>query len=192
MAVDDLTTAISLGAPAVLGHLDPSLVHAKGAIPAFGRVLKATALGSDLYLDLELTDQMADWISQGLYDHVSVSWYDRLDPRNPTPGKLHLRHVGWLGAQPSAMKDLALPKVADIEYSEQNGSDTPSLSVAIEFTESFTEIFTDPLEILMKTKEFAEGDAAASIEEVSTADPVQMLVNILQDGSKGYKGEISE
>lgn len=223
VAVDDVQTAIQLGAPACLGHIDPALVQAKGAMPAFGRVVGAEAAASGLYLDVELTDKMADWIAEGLYDHVSVSWYDANDSRNPTPGRKHLRHLGWLGAEPSAMKDLALPDYADIEYSEGHYEDGSGvyqygeLTTNIEFAEPMTKdksmtaladvtsaAAEDGEATAKQPKEMAEGDEqveataeaggdqelAAPAEE-STVDPVLMLVSILQDGDKGYKGEVS-
>lgn len=184
VAVDDIQTAIQLGAPAVLGHLDPRLVLGKGALPAFGRVLSAEAGTKGLWLDLELTESMAGYMKDGMYDHVSLSWYDRHDSRNPTPGKLHIRHLGVLGREGSSMKDLELPNADLIEFSESTNDDG-SVYQVIELT--------TPLE-------FAESDMDPSVtaedqtsqEAVDeTVDPVQLLISTLSDGPKGYKGEIT-
>lgn len=204
ISVDDVNTAVELGAPAVLGHFDTRTVAAKGAMPAFGKVQSAQADSDGLYLDLELTDKMADWISEGLYDHVSLSWYERDDPRNPTPGKLHIRHIGWLGAEPSAMKDLELPKADLIEFSELPNGETETIvkNVYFSVTDGDKQNMQD-----LKAKEMAEQDqqdmanagATSSADTSGVAgaqqtavDPVLMLVSVLQDGPKGYKGEISE
>lgn len=191
VSVDDVATAVQLGAPVVLGHLDPRSVEAKGAMPSFGKVLNAQQSDEGLTLDVELTDAMAGWLQDELYDHVSLSWYDRDDSRNPTPGKLHLRHIGFLGAEPSAMKDLRLPNAYDLEFCEadvyQNAelimvAQVKAVPAVLEFSESSM--------TSNKSKDMAE--PAETDAESSTVDPVLMMTSIMADGDKGYKGEISE
>lgn len=156
LGVDNLDTAISLGAPAVLGHFDPRTVEAKGAMPAFGSVLKAYAEDNNLYLDVSLTDSMANWLDQGLYDRVSLSWYREDDRNNPTPGKKHIRHIGFHGSQPVSLKNLSLPNVDFLEFSEMT--------------------------IDYEDVEFAEVDGSKARGA---------LITLLEDGPKGYKGEIT-
>lgn len=163
VSVNDVDTAIALGAPVVLGHFDPRTVEAKGIMPAFGSVTRAYAEDSNLYLDVSLTDNMARWIEQGLYGRVSLSWYGANDPRNPTPGKKHIRHLGFHGAEPVSLKNLTLP---DVEF--------------LEFSESM-EIENDDLE-------FAEEDSEMT---TTPANPREALINLLTWGSRGYKGEIT-
>ena len=51
--------------------------------------------------------QFTDWVAAGRYKKRSASFYTADHPSNPTPGKPYLRHVGFLGAQPPAVKGLA-------------------------------------------------------------------------------------
>ena len=44
---------------------------------------------------------------QGAYKKISASFFSTDSPRYPAPGTLYLRHVGFLGAQPPAVKGLA-------------------------------------------------------------------------------------
>jgi len=45
-------------------------------------------------------------VDAGRYKFRSASFYEPNDPSNPTPGSWHLKHVGWLGAQPPSVKGL--------------------------------------------------------------------------------------
>jgi hypothetical protein len=49
----------------------------------------------------------ADQVKAGAYKKVSASFWRPDAPGNPTPGSWALRHVGFLGAQPPAVKGLA-------------------------------------------------------------------------------------
>lgn len=208
--------AVALGAPAVLGHFDPRTVEAKGALPSFGTVQAARAEGDDLYLDVSLTDDLANWIDNGMYDRVSLSWYDRDDRRNPTPGKLHVRHIGFHGFTPVVMKELQdLPEIefgegancltCPINMSEQPDTMAKKMPAA---TDPAKDELEQPAAGVAQDAEpeleAAEGDEAVATAEPAVApdagedeatdaaiDPVLMLVSVLQDGDKGYKGEIT-
>ncbi|WP_345195520.1 hypothetical protein, partial [Kistimonas scapharcae] len=45
-------------------------------------------------------------VKEGRYKKVSASFYTPESPSNPVPGVYYLRHVGFLGAQPPALKGL--------------------------------------------------------------------------------------
>jgi hypothetical protein len=58
------------------------------------------------YAEKDLLPEFAEMLARKLYKKRSLALYTRDDLRNPTPGKLHLRHVGYLGAQVPAIKGL--------------------------------------------------------------------------------------
>jgi hypothetical protein len=52
-------------------------------------------------------------VKAGAYKKVSASFYPKDHPNNPTPGVYALRHVGFLGAQPPAVKGLKPTEFAE-------------------------------------------------------------------------------
>ncbi|MFV2030789.1 2-oxoacid:acceptor oxidoreductase, partial [Neisseria sp. S1] len=64
----------------------------------------------------------AGLVKAGRYKKVSASFYPPGSPSNPVPGKWYVRHVGFLGAHPPAVKGLAPINFADgeqfVEFSE--------------------------------------------------------------------------
>lgn len=92
-------------APLVLGH------PATDA-PAYGQVLGLKAQGSLLYADVDASDELVGLVRKGSYIRVSASFYSPQAPNNPTPGAYYLRHVGFLGATPPAVKGLEPPSFA--------------------------------------------------------------------------------
>ena len=48
----------------------------------------------------------AELVNDGKFKKVSACFYEADAPANPKPGSLYLRHVGFLGAQPPAIKGL--------------------------------------------------------------------------------------
>lgn len=87
-------------APLVLGH-------PRDNAPAYGWAQKVTARGSSLFAAVDqLEPSFAEAVREGRYKKVSASFYKPSSPANPTPGKYYLRHIGFLGAQPPAVKGL--------------------------------------------------------------------------------------
>lgn len=68
-------------------------------------------------------------VRAGRYKKLSASLYAPDSPANPSPGAWYLRHVGFLGAQPPAIKGLAPVNFAagdeegtvTVEFSEEMG-----------------------------------------------------------------------
>jgi hypothetical protein len=87
-------------APVVIGHPETD-------DPAWGWVLAASAEPDGLWLDVELLPEMADLVRRGAYRNISVSMWMPEAPGNPTPGVWALKHLGFLGAAPPAVKGLA-------------------------------------------------------------------------------------
>ena len=96
-------------APIVVGH--PSL-----NAPAYGWVGSLKAENGTLYADFaQVDDDFAELVRKGRYKKVSASFYPPNHPSNPQPENWYLRHVGFLGAHPPAVKGLAAIDFADDE-----------------------------------------------------------------------------
>jgi hypothetical protein len=94
-------------APVVVGH-------PKDNGPAFGWVKGLRVQGDKLIAKLhECNSDFVDLVRDKAYKKVSASFYTPQSPSNPTPGKWALRHVGFLGAMPPAIKGLAGVEFAD-------------------------------------------------------------------------------
>lgn len=63
----------------------------------------------------DIDPQFAELVKNRRYSKVSASFYCPDSPGNPTPGKYYLRHVGFLGAQPPAIKGLKSVSFAEDE-----------------------------------------------------------------------------
>lgn len=95
-------------APIVIGH------PAHNA-PAYGWV-KSLAFADGLDAEPQQVDPaFAEMVDQGRFKKISASFYSPDSPQNPVPGVYYLRHVGFLGAQPPAVKGLRQPEFADGE-----------------------------------------------------------------------------
>lgn len=96
-------------APYVIGH-------PKTDDPAYGwaGAVEFDAKDGKLYsVDKDVFPAFADIVNAGLYNKKSASFYQPEHPNNPTPGKWYLRHVGFLGATPPAIKGLKSASFAD-------------------------------------------------------------------------------
>lgn len=101
-------------APAVLGH-------PKDNGPAYGWVEKLEFTGGKLYAHVkECATEFAEWLEAGFYKKVSPSFY--------ADGKL--RHVGFLGAQPPAIKGLPA-----FEFASGDDGETYEFGEATEFAD---------------------------------------------------------
>lgn len=95
-------------APLVLGH--PAV-----DAPAYGAVQSLRADGANLFAEAAVGDTLAEKVRKGEYLRVSSSFYSPASANNPMPGSWYLRHVGFLGAMPPAVKGLEPPDFADAE-----------------------------------------------------------------------------
>jgi hypothetical protein len=94
-------------APVVVGH-------PKDNGPAFGWVKGLRVQGDKLLAKLhQCNSDFVDLVRDKAYKKVSASFYTPQSPSNPTPGQWSLRHVGFLGAMPPAIKGLAGVEFAD-------------------------------------------------------------------------------
>ena len=96
-------------APAVIGH-------PKDNAPAYAWVKRLNLEGDTLKAELTQIDQnFAEMVEAGRFKKISASFYLANSPHNPKPGYLYLRHVGFLGAMPPAVKGLRNPEFSDNE-----------------------------------------------------------------------------
>lgn len=108
-------------------HEAPIVVgHPRHDLPAYGWV-KSLSAGSDgLTADPAQVDAaFSELVQAGRFKKVSASFFPPNSPNNPVPGVWYVRHVGFLGAQPPAVKGLRQIEFADadddivtVEFSE--------------------------------------------------------------------------
>lgn len=87
-------------APIVVGH-------PRDDLPAYGWIKRLTVRGDTLVAQPhQVEPQFAAMVRDGRFKKVSVSFWSPEHPSNPTPGRLALKHVGFLGAAPPAVAGL--------------------------------------------------------------------------------------
>lgn len=107
-------------APIVAGH--PAL-----DAPAYGWIEKLHASGRNLLAQPHQVDvQFAELVRDHRYKKISAAFYSPGCTGNPVPEQYYLRHVGFLGAHPPAVKGLK-----DAAFSEEPGDGV----ITIEFAE---------------------------------------------------------
>lgn len=112
----DLQAAVEAYDPAL--HEAPVVVgHPKDNLPAYGWVQSLSfSEGGVLMAALDQVDaSFAELVNAGRFKKVSAAFYLPDSPSNPKPGAYYLRHVGFLGAQPPAVKGLKSASFADAE-----------------------------------------------------------------------------
>jgi hypothetical protein len=111
-------------APLVLGHPADN-------IPEYGEADALFVNGDALYAQATVSDALQEMVKAGSYKYVSPSFIAPNSPHNPTPGAYYLRHIGFLGAQPPAVKGMAAPAFAEcsgaLNFSECFGIQTASV-----------------------------------------------------------------
>jgi len=96
-------------APIVVGH-------PKDNGPAFGWIDALEFNESGLHAKpRQVNGDFAEQVQNGAYKKVSASFYAPDAPSNPTPGTYYLRHVGFLGAMPPALKGLEAVQFSETE-----------------------------------------------------------------------------
>lgn len=107
----DLAATVAAYDPAV--HEAPIVVgHPRDNAPAYGWVKKLEfAEGALVAHADELDPDFAEMVKAGRFKKRSASFYAPDAKANPKPGVYYLRHVGFLGAQPPAVKGLK-----DVEF----------------------------------------------------------------------------
>jgi len=97
-------------APLVIGH--PALDD-----PAQGWAKSLAVQPRGLYAEPEkVAAEFGEAVNAGRYGAISAKFYRPDEPSNPVPGVWYLRHIGFLGAMPPAVKGLDAP-----EFAEEDG-----------------------------------------------------------------------
>lgn len=111
----DLTATVLAYDPA--RHEAPLVIgHPRHDAPAAGWVQSLSASNEGLIATPTQVDPaFADLVGKGSFKKISASFYHPDAPNNPVPGVYYLRHVGFLGAQPPAVKGLRPIELADGE-----------------------------------------------------------------------------
>jgi len=97
-------------APIVIGH-------PRTDDPAYGWI-KGLAYNEQTGVEAEphqVNQDFADMVNGGAFKKISASFYTPDSPVNPVPGVYYLRHVGFLGAQPPAIKGMRAPSFSEGE-----------------------------------------------------------------------------
>lgn len=110
----DLQASVDNYDPAL--HEAPIVIgHPKDNGPAFGWVNSLSFHEGNLdAIPQQVNEDFAEMVAKGSFKKVSASWYAPDAPSNPKPGAFYLRHVGFLGAMPPAIKGLQ-----GVEFSEE-------------------------------------------------------------------------
>ncbi|UZE21845.1 phage protease [Pseudomonas sp. B21-056] len=111
----DLAATVAAYDPAL--HEAPMVIgHPKHDAPAAGWIKSLTATAQGLIAEPQQVDAaFAEQVAKGSYKKISASFYHPDAANNPAPGVYYLRHVGFLGAQPPAVKGLRPIELADGE-----------------------------------------------------------------------------
>lgn len=111
-------------APVVVGH--PEKDH-----PAYGWGLSLAVRADGLWADVEITPELAESVRAGHYGAVSVSLWPPGHPASPQPAGWSLKHIGFLGAVPPAVKGLV-----PLSFSAAAETGAVSVDIHLEYTMS--------------------------------------------------------
>ena len=99
-AIAEAYDASKFKAPIVAGH-------PKDNDPAFGWIERLEYRDGGLYAHpIEVNEDFAEAVKSGAFRNVSASFYLKGSASSPDPESTYLRHVGFLGATPPAIKGL--------------------------------------------------------------------------------------
>lgn len=154
-------------APLVIGH-------PKTEDPAWGWVKSLSFADGHLYAEPgdDLDPEFAEMVNQGKFKKVSASFYAPDAPNNPAPGVYYLRHVGFLGAQPPALKGMKNASFADGEEGVIEFADWDQMTIA--------NLFRRLREMLIA--KFGVGDADKHLPEYEINS---LQINAAQDDDRG-------
>lgn len=166
-----LRAAVAAYSPAV--HESPIVVgHPKDNGPAYGWIESLSfdeSTGEIVATPTQVDAAFSEMVEAGRFKKRSASWYLPDSPNNPTPGTLYLRHVGFLGAQPPAVKGLK-----EVSFSEGDAT--------VEFSDSRERwAFGNIAEMLRNVREWMIGKA--SQEEADKALP-NYLIDAVADAAR--------
>lgn len=141
----DLKTMAAVYDPALRGA-PLTIGHPKDDKPDLGRVTGLIERGGNLYAEAEVSDALVGKVRSNQFKSVSASFFHPRNPSNPMAGSgrggaYYLKHVGFLGATPPAVKGMmplsfsesptdmcfsesvAPPSFAEVDMSQFEGMD---------------------------------------------------------------------
>ena len=147
-------------APIVIGH--PST-----DAPAYGWVKRLVASADGLQAEVDqLDNKFIALVKAGKFKKISASFYPPASPQNPVPGKYYLRHVGFLGAQPPAVKGLE-----QVAFSENDQFVTIESEHTMETTSKLDQI-------IQMLKNFMKNQLPESDQTVKASDKTELAENM--------------
>ena len=125
ITADDLKASAAAYNPEL--HEAPIVIgHPTGEAPAYGWIESFAVQGDDFIANpTQVNPDFAELNNSGAFKKRSMSFYHPENKANPAPGVWYPRHLGFLGAQPPAVKGLR-----DFNFQEDEGD-----SITIEFGE---------------------------------------------------------
>lgn len=123
----DLAATASAYDPAL--HEAPLVIgHPKTDDPAYGWTKSVAVAADGLFaVPHEVQPAFSELVDSKAFKKISAKFYGKDDPANPVPGVYYLRHIGFLGAQPPAIKGLK-----GIEFSDAGDG----IEFELEFSEA--------------------------------------------------------
>jgi hypothetical protein len=173
-------------APIVIGH--PTLTA-----PAYGWVKQVAVEDGSLYAYVGQVDaSFAEAVNEGRYKKRSASIFLPNSPGNPKPGHHYLRHIGFLGATPPAVKGLG-----DVNFAENTGGEDAFVDFAFDEDNTNPSNPTNPEEKPMdkpnnpaKPDENREADFAA--REAALAERENKLKEKEQAQAQAEKAQVQQ
>ncbi|TBB88262.1 peptidase [Rhizobium ruizarguesonis] len=169
---------------AIAAGYDPSVYeapivvgHPKQDAPAYGWIKSLSLRSGRLVAEpKDLDAAFSDLVKDGKFKARSAAFYSPDSPNNPTPGAYHLRHVGFLGAEPPAVKGLKA-----VEFSD---ADDMLVFADLEFAdwrqvwmlENVTRLFRNLRDYFIETKDIATADKI--VPQFSIDDLTQSVADL--------------
>lgn len=162
--------AIAAGYDPALHEAPLTVGHPAHDRPAYGWVGAVQVMpdGRLAITPRDVEPQFAEMVAARRFPKRSAAFYPPTHPKNPTPGRWYLRHVGFLGAQPPAIAGLRDVQFADdaagtVSFSEAGGDSGHN-----PHQEHHT--MTDEEKAALARAEKAEADARAEAEARTRAE----------------------
>lgn len=108
-AIDFSTAELGRAALAYDPRANPAalvLGHPDKAAPEYGKVLGLVSHGDALIALADVDENLIHAVRAGRYKNVSASFHMPGNGSNPVPAAHYLRHIGFLGAVPPAVKGM--------------------------------------------------------------------------------------
>lgn len=191
ITVDNLQQVVDSYNPAY--HEAPIVIgHPKMNTPAYAWVESVSLDGETLKATLKQIDpEFGELVKSGKYKKVSASFYTPDSPSNPVKGSWSLRHVGFLGAMPPAVKGLKEPIFADDETGVADFASWHEVDVFSNLREWIIEKFSKeeadailPAYIIKSLQEELIAESMTPVEEVNYQEPNPKGEDVMTDDDK--------